>query len=47
MKYQQDSSKGKINFNWTYDGNYNDYQEWIVNEFNAYEKTKLDLLSFY
>ena len=25
MKNQQDSSKGKINFNWTYDGNYNDY----------------------
>ena len=46
MKNQQDSSKGKINFDLTYDGNYNDYFRWILNGFDAYEKTKLDLLTF-
>ena len=46
MKNQQDSSKGKINFNLMYDGNYNDYFRWILNGFDVYEKTKLDLLTF-
>ena len=46
MKNQQDSSKGKINFNLMYDGNYNDYFRWILNGFDTYEKTKLDLLTF-
>ena len=46
MKSQQDSSKGKINFTLTYDGNYNDYYKWILNGFDAYEKAKLDLLTF-
>ena len=46
MKNQQDSSKGKINFNLMYDGNYNDYFRWILNGFDAYEKTKSDLLTF-
>ena len=46
MKNQQDSSKGKINFDLTYDGNYNDYFRWILNGFGVYEKTKLDLLTF-
>ena len=46
MKNQQDSSKGKANFDSTYDGNYNDYFRWILNGFDAYEKTKLDLLTF-
>ena len=46
MKNQQDSSKGEINFDLTYDGNYNDYFRWILNGFDAYEKTKLDLLTF-
>ena len=46
MKNQQDSSKGKINFNLMYDGNYNDYFRWVLNGFDAYEKTKLDLLIF-
>ena len=44
MKNQQDSSKGKIIFDLTYDGN--DYFRWILNGFEAYEKTKLDLLTF-
>ena len=47
MKNRQDSLKGKINFDLTYDGNYNDYFRWILNGFDAYEKTKLDLLIFY
>ena len=46
MKNQQDSSKGKINFSLMYDVNYNDYFRWILNGFDAYEKTKLDLLTF-
>ena len=46
MKNQQDSSEGKINFNLIYDRNYNDYFRWILNGFDAYEKTKLDLLTF-
>ena len=46
MKNQQDFSKGKINFDLTYDGNYNDYFRWILNGFGVYEKTKLDLLTF-
>ena len=46
MKNQQDPLKGKINFDLTYDGNYNDYFRWILNGFDTYEKTKLDLLTF-
>ena len=46
MKNQQDSSKGKINFNLMYDGNYKDYFQWILNGSDTYEKTKLDLLTF-
>ena len=46
MKNQQGSSKAKINLNLTYDGNYNDYYKWILNGFDAYENTKLDLLAF-
>ena len=45
MKNQQDSSKGKINFDLAYDGNYNDYFRWILNGFGVYEKNKLDLLT--
>ena len=46
MKNQQDISKGKSNFDLTYDENSNDYFKWILNGFDAYEKTKLDLLTF-
>ena len=45
MKNREDSLKGKISFDLTYDGN--DYFRWILNGFNAYEKTKLDLQIFY
>ena len=46
VENQQDSSKGKMIFNLMYDGNYNDYFQWILSGFHAYEKTKLDLLTF-
>ena len=35
-----------MSFDLMYDGNYNDYFRWILNGFDAYEKTKLDLLIF-
>ena len=38
MKNQQDSSKGKINFNLMYDANYNGYFRWILNGIDAYKK---------
>ena len=46
MKNQQDSSKGKINSELSFEGNYNDYYRWILNDDDAYEKTKFDLLTF-
>ena len=46
MKNQKGSTKGNINFNLMYDGNYKDYFRWILNGFDAYEKIKLDLLTF-
>ena len=32
---QQDSTKGKINFDLMYDGNYKDYFWWILNGFDV------------
>ena len=46
MKNQQDSSKGIINTDLKYEGSYKNYFQWILNEFEPYEKTKYDLLSF-
>ena len=46
MKNQQDSSKGEINSELFFEGNYNDYYRWILNDYDGYEKTKLDLLTF-
>ena len=46
MKNQQDSSKGEINSELFFEGNYNDYYRWILNDYDAYEKTKFDLLTF-
>ena len=46
MKNQQDSSKGLINTNLKYEGSCNNYFQWILNGFDPYEKTKLNLLSF-
>ena len=44
MKNQQNSSKGKINSKLSFEGNYNDYYRWILNDYDAYDK--FDLLTF-
>ena len=41
MKNQQDSSEGKINSELSFEGNYNDYYRWTLNDYDAYEKTNL------
>ena len=46
MKNQQDSSKGEINSELSFGRNYNDYCRWILNDYDACEKTKFDLLTF-
>ena len=46
MKNQQDSSKGEINSELSFGRNYNDYYRWILNDYDACEKTKFDLLTF-
>ena len=46
FKNQKNSSKCKINFDFIYDGSYENYFKWILNGFDGYEKTKLDLLTF-
>ena len=40
-KNQQDSSKWEINSELSFEGNYNDYYRWILNDYDAYEKTNL------
>ena len=42
MKNQQDSSKGEINSELSFERNYNDCYRWILNDYDAYEKTKFD-----
>ena len=46
IKYQQDSSKGMINYILSFEGNFKDYYKWILNNYDSYEKTKFDLLTF-
>ena len=46
MKNQQDSSKGEINSELAFKGNFNDYYRWILNDYDTYEKTEFDLLAF-
>ena len=46
MKNQQNSSKGIINTDLKFDGTYQNYFQWILNAFEAQEKTKYDLFSF-
>ena len=46
MKNEQDTSKGIINTDLKYEGNYKSYFQWILNGFEPYGKTKYDLLSF-
>ena len=45
-KNQQDSSKGIINYDLKFDGSYKNYFQWILNEYDAPEKTKYDLFAF-
>ena len=45
IENQQDSSKGIINYDLSFEGSYNDYYRWILNNFDSYEKTKLDLFT--
>ena len=46
FKNQQNSSKGNIKFDFVYDGNYDNYFRWILNGFDSYKKSKLDVLSY-
>ena len=45
-KNQQDSSKGEINSELSSEGNYNDYYRSFLNDSDAYEQTKFNLLTF-
>ena len=46
IKNEQDSSKEMINYDLPFEGNFKDYYKWILNNFDSYEKTKFDLLTF-
>ena len=46
MKNQQDSSKGLINYGLKFDSSYKNYFQWILNEYEAPEKTKYDFFAF-
>ena len=46
MKNQQNNSKGVINYDLKFDGSYKNYFKWILNEYEAPEKTKYDLFAF-
>ena len=45
IQNQENNSKGKIRNEFKFDGNYKDYFQWILNEFDAQEKTTFDLFS--
>ena len=45
IKNQQDSSKEMINYDLTFEGSFKNYYKWILNDYDSYEKTKLDLLT--
>ena len=46
MKNQQNNSKGLINTDLKFDATYKNYFQWILNEFEAQEKTRYDLFAF-
>ena len=46
MKNQQNTSKGIINTDLKFDGTYKNYFQWILNGFEAQEKTRYDLFWF-
>ena len=35
-----------INYDLPFEGSFKDYYKWILNDYNSYEKTKFDLLTF-
>ena len=45
IKNQQDSSKEMINYDLTFEGSFKNYYKWILNDYDSYKKTKLDLLT--
>ena len=45
MKNQQDTSKGFINTDLKFDASYKSYFQWILNEFDAQQRTRYDLFS--
>ena len=45
MKNQQDTSRGLINTYLKFDGSYKSYFQWILNEFDAQQKTRYDIFS--
>ena len=45
IQNQQNNSKGIIRNEFKFDGNYKDYFQWILNEFEAQEKTTFDVFS--
>ena len=46
VKNQQNNSKGVINYDLKFDDSYKNYFKCILNEYEALEKTKYDLLRF-
>ena len=46
MKNKQNTSKGLINSNLKFEGNYKDFFQWILDEFGAQEKTSYNIFSF-
>ena len=45
IKNQQDSSKGIINYDLSFEGSFKDYYKWILNGYDSYAKTKFALLT--
>ena len=46
IQNQQNTTKGVISKDFKFSSNYKDYFQWILNQFDAHEKTNYDLLSF-
>ena len=46
FEFMKNQQEGEINSELSFEGNYNDYYRWILNEYDAYEKSKFDLLTF-
>ena len=42
---QQDPTKGIIDFEFLYSGSYVEYFNWLIEGFDSYQKTKLDVLT--